>query len=252
MKPLRKKGFTYMEMTMDYLNKLDLNKLPIHIGIIMDGNGRWATKRGLPRTLGHKAGMKKVVEVVKAAYEAGIKYLTLYAFSTENWKRPELEIKGLMDLLVMYVNNELSELKKNNIKINILGDFYAFPKAVVNSLKQAVSETNNNDGMVLNIALNYGGREDIVQAVKKIIEADIKADEITEKTISNFLYTKNQPDVDFILRPSGEMRLSNFLLFQGAYAELYFTNTLWPDFSKDDFFKALYEYQNRERRFGGI
>lgn len=240
----------------DLSKMIDKNKLPVHIGIIMDGNGRWAQKRGMMRFYGHKAGVDTVKEVVKASRELGIKYLTLYAFSTENWKRPKEEVNFLMDLLVEYLSKEVDELNKNNVLINFIGDISVLPEKCKAEIDRAQNLTKNNSGLVLNIALNYGGRDEIVKAVKKIctkiLTKEFTIEEITEQTISENLYTKNQPDPDLIIRTSGEKRLSNFLLWQSAYSELWFTEVLWPDFGKENLIEAILYYQTRQRRFGGV
>ncbi|NLY08969.1 MAG: isoprenyl transferase [Tissierellia bacterium] len=233
-------------------NRIDINRLPLHVGIIMDGNGRWATRRGLPRPLGHREGMLRVVDIVRCASDLGIKHLTLYAFSTENWKRPKEEVEGLMSLLLVYISKRLEEIYKNNVKINVFGNMNDFSDNVQNALTRAMERTQENDGMVLNLALNYGGQQEIVRACKKIVEQGISADEISSKVFKDNLYSQGQPDLDLIMRPSGEQRLSNFMLFQAAYSEFYFTDVLWPDFTEDEFYKAIIEYQGRSRRFGGV
>lgn len=246
----------FRQKNRDLSDKIDKNKLPIHIGIIMDGNGRWAQKRGMMRFYGHKAGVNAVREVVKASRELGVKYLTLYAFSTENWKRPKEEVNFLMDLLVEYLSKEVDELNKNNVLINFIGDISVLPQKCKIEIDRAQNVTKNNSGLVLNIALNYGGRDEIIKAVKKIctkiLNNELSIEEITEQTISENLYTKNQPDPDLIIRTSGEKRLSNFLLWQSAYSELWFTEVLWPDFSKEHLIEAILYYQTRQRRFGGV
>lgn len=240
------------------IDMIDLNLLPTHIGIIMDGNGRWAKKRNLPRNFGHQEGMERVIEVVESASKIGIKYLTLYAFSTENWKRPGTEIEGLMKILVIYIRRELDKLHRNNVKLNILGDITKLPETPRLEVERAVEKTKNNTKMTLNIALNYGGRDEIIYGIKGFLNdlelGKITKDELNTKTFSNYLYTQGQPDVDLIIRPSGELRISNFLLYQMAYAELYFSDSdiLWPDFREENFYKAIIDYQKRSRRFGGI
>ncbi|ADD02462.1 undecaprenyl diphosphate synthase [Thermoanaerobacter mathranii subsp. mathranii str. A3] len=246
----------FKQKNKELTGKIDKNKLPTHIGIIMDGNGRWAQKRGMMRFYGHKAGVNAVREVVKACRELGIKYLTLYAFSTENWKRPKEEVNFLMDLLVEYLSKEVDELNKNNVLINFIGDISVLPQGCKTEIERAQNITKNNFGLVLNIALNYGGRDEIVKAVKKIctkvLNKELTIEGITEQTISDNLYTKNQPDPDLIIRTSGEKRLSNFLLWQSAYSEFWFTEVLWPDFKKEHLIKAILYYQTRQRRFGGV
>lgn len=241
---------------MNYYNRLDLDRIPRHVGIIMDGNGRWAKKRNMPRTLGHKEGAKRVVDIVETAYNLNIKSLTLYAFSTENWKRPEEEISKLMDLLAFYIKTQLQRIKKNNIKINVLGDYNVFPELIVKLIEDALQETKSNDKMILNIALNYGGQSEIVRAtkniVKDILNENILLEDINTQSFKNYLYTKGQDDLDLLVRPSGELRVSNFLLYQLAYSEFYFSNVLWPDFNEYEFYKAIYDFQNRNRRYGGL
>ncbi|MBU5669080.1 isoprenyl transferase [Peptoniphilus sp. MSJ-1] len=241
---------------MNYYDKLDFENIPSHIGIIMDGNGRWAKKRNLPRTFGHKEGTKRVIDIVETAYKLNIKSLTLYAFSTENWKRPEDEISKLMDLLAYYIKNQLEKIIKNNIKINVLGDYTKFPSSIVKLIDNALQRTESNDKMILNIALNYGGQTEIVDATKKIVkdigDNKISIDDINTETFKDYLYTKGQSDLDLLIRPSGEFRVSNFLLYQLAYSEFYFSDILWPDFNENEFYKAIYDYQNRNRRFGGL
>ena len=236
------------------LEKIDKDKLPKHIGIIMDGNGRWAKERNLPRTMGHRAGVETLKVIVRKASDIGIKYLTLYAFSTENWKRPAEEINALMSLLVEYLGSELNELHKNNVIVNSIGDISKLPLPCQKILYESKKKTKNNTGLTLNLALNYGSRDEIIKAVKEISSevksGNISIDDIDEKTIENHLYTKGMPDPDLIIRPSGELRISNFLLWQMAYSELYFSNIYWPDFKPEDLYKAIYDYQNRDRRFG--
>ncbi len=235
---------------------IDMNKLPNHIAIIMDGNGRWAKKRFLPRTAGHKAGVETVRTIIKECKRLGIKYVTLYTFSTENWKRPALEVETLMTLLQNYLKNEIEELNRNDVKLTAIGDIEKLPEPCLNELKRAIELTKDNKGPNLNLALNYGGRYDITNAVREIskdIENNkLSSDEITEETIKNYLSTKSIPDPDLVIRTSGEQRLSNFLLWELAYAELYFTDVYWPDFKEKDLQLAIYTYQNRDRRFGGL
>ncbi|MBW6409744.1 isoprenyl transferase [Clostridium weizhouense] len=235
---------------------LDMNNVPKHIAIIMDGNGRWAKKRNLPRSMGHKAGVETIRKIVKESKRLGVKYLTLYAFSTENWKRPKEEVNALMKLLVLYLKKEVDELNKNGVKINVLGDIEKFPTECKVNLERAMEITSKNVDINLNLALNYGGRDELVRAVKFIIkdleEAKIKTENINEELISNYIYTKGMPDPDLIIRPSGEQRISNFLLWQCAYSEFWYSDIAWPDFNEDDLQKAILDYQNRDRRFGGI
>lgn len=235
---------------------LDENNIPKHIAIIMDGNGRWAKKRKLPRTMGHKAGVETIRRVIKEAHILGIKYLTLYAFSTENWKRPDEEVSALMKLLVEYLRSELAELNKNGVVIKVSGDITKLPKEAQNEILEAIEVTKNNKGIVLNIAFNYGGRDEIIRAVKLLCEevkcGNINIENIDEEVFENFLYTKNIPDPDLIIRPSGEQRISNFLLWQCAYSEFWYSNVCWPDFKEEHLRKAIYDYQQRDRRYGGV
>ncbi len=237
------------------MNKnLDRNKLPKHVAIIMDGNGRWAAKNGLQRISGHDSGVKSVQEIVEEALDLNIPYLTLYAFSTDNWNRPQHEIGVLMNLLVKYLKSEFNKLIKNNIRLNTIGNISALPKLVQDEVKRVSEKTKNNEKMVLTIALSYGAREEIEDVVKKIAlevkNNTISIENVDQSIINRHLYTRNLPDVDLLIRTSGEQRLSNFLLWQIAYAELYFTKIYWPDFGKKDLHEALLNYQNRERRFG--
>ena len=238
------------------IKKLDKTRLPQHVGIIMDGNGRWAQKRGMPRVYGHKAGVNAVREVIRSCRELGIKYLTLYAFSTENWKRPKEEVDFLMDLLVEYLSKEVDELNKNNVVVKFIGDISRLPEKCQIEIEKAQKLTEKNTGLVVNLALNYGGRDEIVKATqnicKKVLNRELSPEDITEDTITQHLYTASQPDPDLIIRTSGEKRLSNFLLWQSAYSELWFTEVLWPDFKKRHLIEALLYYQTRKRRFGGV
>lgn len=240
----------------ELISKIDSQRLPKHIAIIMDGNGRWAKKRNMPRNFGHKEGMKRVVEIVETASQIGIKHLTLYAFSTENWKRPITEIEGLMKILVLYIRNELERLTNNNVKLQILGDISQLPELPRKEVERAIERTKDNNKMVLNIALNYGGRNEIIYGIKEYLKdielGNITVEDLNTEVFSNYLYTKGQPDPDLLIRPSGELRLSNFLLYQVAYSEFWFSDILWPDFTKEYLYKAIIDYQNRQRRFGGI
>ncbi|MDD5425888.1 MAG: isoprenyl transferase [candidate division Zixibacteria bacterium] len=231
-------------------------RLPVHIAIIMDGNGRWAAARNKPRTYGHEAGVKAVREVVKACSEIGIRYLTLYTFSVENWKRPKEEVDALMSLLTRTTLSEIEDLIKNDVKLITTGRINAFSSESREILKQAVHRTRNNKGLVLNLALNYGGRTEILDAVKAIVNiaktGNIEIADIDENFFAGFLYTANIPDPDLLIRTSGEMRISNFLLWQTSYTELHIINTLWPDFGRRELFEAVLDYQKRERRFGKI
>ena len=236
------------------LSKIDRNTMPNHIAIIMDGNGRWAKKRGLRREKGHQAGKKSVKKIIESCIELGIKYLTLYAFSTENWNRPKIEIDFLMQLLFLSLNDEFENLNKNNIKFNTIGNLERLPKKISNYLEKVKLETKGNSTLTLTLALSYGSRYELIDAMKeislKVKNNIISSKNIDETVINNHLYTRNLPDVDLLIRTSGEKRISNFLLWQIAYSELYFTEKLWPDFEKKDLYKALICYQNRERRFG--
>ena len=230
------------------------NRLPKHIAIIMDGNGRWAKKQGMARTFGHENGAKAVRRIVEGCAELGVENLTLYAFSTENWNRPKLEVKTLMRLLISSLKKEIKTLHENNIKLSTIGNLNTLPKNVYKELMEVIEKTRSNTRMTLTIALSYGSREELVSATKeisiKVKNNIISPEKIDESIINEHLYTRNLPDVDLLIRTSGEERISNFLLWQIAYAELYFTNTLWPDFSKEDLYNAIVEYQKRERRFG--
>lgn len=239
---------------------IDMDRIPQSIAVIMDGNGRWAKKRFLPRVAGHNAGMLAMKEIIKTASTIGVKHLTVYAFSTENWKRTEEEVSGIFKLLVKYVDSELEELHKNNVRVRILGDYSIIPEAAKNSIEKSLATTAENTGLQFNIALNYGSRAEIVRAVNRINEdirgGKLEADtEVTEELLSRYLYTGDEngniPDPDLIIRTSGEERLSNFLLWQSAYSEFAFTDVLWPDFTPEEFKRLIEVYQNRDRRFGG-
>lgn len=235
---------------------INLDKVPAHIAIIMDGNGRWAKSRFMPRTYGHKVGVETIRKVVKECSRLGVKYLTLYAFSTENWKRPKDEVSALMGLLVKYLRNELEELHKNNVKILTIGDISKLPQACIEELDHAKEKTKDNRGLVMSLALNYGGRNDLINAVKNIsqevVDGKISVEDIGDDLISSHLSTKESPDPDLVVRTSGEQRLSNFLLWELAYSEFYFTDIHWPDFDEKELQKAIFAYQSRDRRFGGI
>ncbi len=235
-------------------NTLDPKRLPRHLAIIMDGNGRWAKKRGMLRVFGHENGTKTVRTTVETCARLGIENLTLYAFSTENWNRPKLEVDTLMKLLVSSLKKELGTLQENNIRLNSIGSLDMLPETARKSLMEVIDMTKNNTRMTLTLALSYGSRDEILQAVRaisvKVKNNLILPDEINESTINNHLYTHNLPDVDLLIRTSGEHRISNFLLWQIAYAEMYFTDVLWPDFSEKELYDALADYQKRERRFG--
>lgn len=229
---------------------LDKQNLPLHIAITMDGNGRWAQKRNLPRTEGHEKGLKTVKRIVKKASDLGIKFLTLYIFSTENWKRTEQEVGFLMNLIHIHLVQELNFYRENNIKLNHLGNLSAFPKKIQNDILEAIDDTKDFNGMTLNLAINYGGRDEIVRGIKKIINQNIKSEEITEEFISKNLDMPQSPDVDLLIRTGGEHRLSNFLLWHIPYAEQFYTDTLWPDYSNEEFEKNIEEFTHRNRRFG--
>ena len=236
------------------MDRLIKEKLPHHIAIIMDGNGRWAKKRNLERIIGHQKGIESAREIAQLCREVGIRILTLYAFSVENWSRPKKEIEALMDLLKKYLKIELEELLKNDIRLMAIGNIQELPSPVASVLKEVIKKTKGCNGMILNLALSYGGRNEIIQAVRRIVkevkQGRLKEAEITEPTFSKYLFTKGLPDPDLLIRTSGEMRLSNFLLWQMAYTEIYVSEILWPDFKREDMIRALINYQNRERRFG--
>ena len=238
---------------------MEKRPFPAHVGIIMDGNGRWAKAHNVPRVMGHNAGMQSMKKIVIASSNLGVKYLTVYAFSTENWKRSTEEVNGIFKLIVKYVNSELEELDENNVHINIFGEYDMLPKASVDSINRMVDRLKDNDGLVFNIALNYGGRDEILRSVKELArecaEDGRDPSELTEDDISAHLYSGSAhfdvPDPDLIIRTSGEERMSNFLTWQAAYSELMFTDTLWPDFTPEEYKGMLEAYANRDRRFGG-
>ncbi|PJI10187.1 MULTISPECIES: isoprenyl transferase [Clostridium] len=238
---------------------IDFSNIPQHIAIIMDGNGRWAKKRNLPRTMGHKAGGETLRKIVKECSDIGVKYLTVYGFSTENWVRPKDEVNAIMKLIVEILKKYFEEMNKNNVIVNPIGDISGLPEACIKTLNNAKDKTKDNTGLMLNLALNYGGRNEIVNAVKnlfidydnnKISKNDIL--NLSEDKFSSYLYTGDIPDPDIIIRPSGEKRLSNFLLWQCAYSEFWYSNINWPDFSEADLHQAIRDYQNRDRRYGGV
>ncbi len=235
---------------------IDKNNIPQHIAIIMDGNGRWAKERGLPRSAGHRAGINRVKEIIKAASELGVKVVTLFAFSTENWSRPKKEINLLMRVLNNFLDREINELDKNNIRLMVIGQDKPTPQYLLAKIKKAKEMTKDNTGLIFVLALNYGSRQEIVDAVKKFTNAVIKdkanLEDLDMENFSNYLYTAGLPDPDLLIRTSGQMRISNFLLWQLSYAELYFPRKYWPDFGKEDLEKAIDIYQRRERRFGKI
>ena len=235
---------------------IDLNKLPKHVAIIMDGNGRWAKAKGMPRVFGHKGGVKGVRQATEAAAELGIKYLTLYAFSTENWKRPRKEIDSLMSLLISSINSETKTLIKNNVRLITIGDTKSLPKSVYEKLNEVIKNTAANTGLTLALALSYSSKWEIIEAVKEIaldaVNNKFSVDEINDNLFEKYLNTAGIPDPELLIRTGGEYRISNFLIWQLAYAEFYFTKKLWPEFCKNDLYEALIDYQNRERRFGKI
>ncbi|MTV47830.1 isoprenyl transferase [Heliobacillus mobilis] len=236
--------------------QIDPHRIPKHIAIIMDGNGRWAKRRGLPRVAGHRAGVESLRRVLEVCEDYNIAYLTVYAFSTENWKRPADEVNALFDLLVEYLHRELNTLHSKGVRIRAIGKIEDLPGGPRRELEKAIAKTANNTRLVLNVALNYGGRFEIVEAVKSIArlaaEGKVNPDQIDEKYMSQYLYTADVPDPDLLIRPSGELRLSNFLLWQSAYTEIWVTPTLWPDFGRKEMVQAIVDYQGRDRRFGGV
>ena len=238
------------------MRDIDFTNIPKHIGIIMDGNGRWAKNRFLPRIAGHKEGMNRVVDIVEECCKIGVRTLTLYAFSTENWKRPEEEVSGLMNILVVYINSQLKRILENNIIFRVIGDYSKLPSSIVKLLDNSIDKSKDNNGMVLNIALNYGGRAEIISSIKNwykdIEKGKLSLDELNEESFKKYLYTKENSDVDLMIRTGNEKRISNFLIYQLAYSEFYFTDVLWPEFYADDLYDAIYDFQNRNRRFGGI
>jgi len=234
--------------------ELDINNIPKHIAIIMDGNGRWAKKRGLSRSMGHREGSKTLKKIVEECYQLGVRYLTVYAFSTENWSRPKEEVDELMRLLLEYLRNAERELAGKKVRIRVIGEKTRLSEEIINEIKRVEKNTENVEGLDLIIALNYGGRQEIVEAVSKLVE-DVKAglvSKIDEEAISARLYTEGIPDPDLLIRTSGEMRLSNFLIWQSSYTEFYFCDVLWPDFSAANLREAIISYQGRQRRFGGV
>ena len=238
------------------MRDIDFTNIPKHIGIIMDGNGRWAKNRFLPRIAGHKEGMNRVVDIVEECCKIGVRTLTLYAFSTENWKRPEEEVSGLMNILVVYINSQLKRILENNIIFRVIGDYSKLPSSIVKLLDNSIDKSKDNNGMVLNIALNYGGRAEIISSIKNLYKdiekGKLSLDELNEESFKKYLYTKENADVDLMIRTGHEKRISNFLIYQLAYSEFYFTDVLWPEFYADDLYDAIYDFQNRNRRFGGI
>ena len=249
-------GIGKSQKNTEELTDISQIELPKHVGIIMDGNGRWAKKRGLPRSAGHKAGANNFRTITRYCSDIGIKYLTVYAFSTENWKRPSDEVSALMSLFKSYLNEALTDFKDDSIVVKFIGDKTGFNFELQDLIRENEEESANRDGMVLNIAMNYGSRAEITMAVKKIAEkvksGELSVEDITEQTVSDNLYTAFQPDPDLVIRPSGEYRISNFLLWQSAYTEYVIMDKLWPDFTKEDMNRALLEFANRNRRYGGV
>lgn len=245
-----------MDDSKPIMEKLKIHNMPKHIAIIMDGNGRWAECKGLPRIAGHWAGAETLKNIVSTCSKLKIQVLSVFAFSSENWKRPAEEVNLLMNLLLYYLKKEVDELHRNNVKIMITGDWEELPDRIAKQIKKSITKTQNNSGLVLNIALNYGARKEILLACKNIcsdvLKGNLLIDKIDEELFSRYLYTHGLPDPDLLIRPSGELRISNFLLWQIAYTELWFTEIFWPEFKPEDLLKAIYDYQTRERRFGGL
>ena len=237
-------------MAKNNLEKLE--KSPTHVAIIMDGNGRWAQQKGLPRVSGHRAGTENLREVIEASVEFGVQYLTIFAFSTENWTRPLDEVQGLMKIFRTMLDRELNNLHENGVQIRHLGCLDRIDDILKKKVQEAIELTKDNDKLILNVAFNYGGRDDILRAVKKCIDDGVDIENLDDELFGKYLYTADSPDPDLIIRTSGEFRLSNFLIWQGAYSEWYFTPTLWPDFGKDDLHLAIKAYNERERRYGGV
>ena len=227
-------------------------KVPTHVAIIMDGNGRWARERGLPRLAGHRAGTENLRRIIRASVEFGIKYLTIYAFSTENWARPADEVRGLMGIVEEMIDRELQELHENGVQLRHIGRLEGITPALQRKVRQAIDLTKDNTRLVLNVAFNYGGREEIINVIRAMIADGVSPDQVDESLVHRYLYTSESPDPDLIIRTSGELRVSNFLIWQGAYAELFCTPTYWPDFGRDELLLALQEYARRERRFGRV
>jgi undecaprenyl diphosphate synthase len=227
-------------------------KIPVHVAIIMDGNGRWARARGLPRLAGHRAGVDNLRRILEAAAEYGIQYLTIYAFSTENWERPQEEVRGLLNILEEVIDRELAELHKNGVQLRHIGRLERLSPKLQEKVRSAIELTKNNQRLILNVAWNYGGRDELVHAIRAMIREGLDPEQVTEETIEKHLFTAGCPDPDLIIRTSGEMRVSNFLIWQGAYSEWYLTPTFWPDFGPDELLAALQEYSSRERRYGRV
>jgi di-trans,poly-cis-decaprenylcistransferase len=237
---------------MKYEEMTDKSNIPTHIAIIMDGNGRWAKKRLMPRSVGHKAGADMLKRIVRKCNDMGVKYLTVYAFSTENWKRPDEEVSLLMGLIVTYLQKEVKEMNENNVRIGAIGDIEKLPKKAYDELKKAMDITKDNTGVVFSLALNYGFRDDLSHAIKNMMKENINIEDINDETVKKYLYTSYMPDPDLIIRTGGEIRLSNFMLYEASYSEFYFCDTLWPEFDEEQLCKAIYEYQQRDRRFGNV
>lgn len=229
-----------------------LTRVPQHVAIIMDGNGRWAAKRGLPRLAGHRAGTENLRRIIRASVEFGVKYMTIYAFSTENWGRPQEEVDGLMHILENVIDRELDELNREGVQLRHIGHLESLAPTLQEKVLEAVELTRNNDRLILNIAFNYGGRDEIVCAIKAMLQEGVKQEDITPELVSQYMFTAGVPDPDLIIRTSGEMRVSNFLIWQGAYSEWFVTPVYWPDFDRDEYFKALVEYGRRDRRYGRL
>jgi undecaprenyl diphosphate synthase len=236
----------------DLISPISGGRVPRHVAVIMDGNGRWATQRGLPRAAGHRAGTENIRRVIERFADHGTQYLTLYAFSTENWTRPAREVRMLIRLLRFFLRREVDNLHKNGIQLHLLGQVVTLPVGLQKLVSGAIDLTSENDRMVLNICFSYGGRDDVMLAVQQIVRDEVPASEITEELISSYLYTSGMPDPDLLIRTAGDQRISNFLIWQSAYAELYFTDTYWPDFGREDIDIALAEYGRRKRKFGGL
>lgn len=236
----------------DLISPISGGRIPRHVAIIMDGNGRWATQRGLPRAAGHRAGTENIRRVIERFADHGVQYLTLYAFSTENWNRPQREVRALIRLLRYFIRRELDNLHRNGIRLQMLGHIETLPEWLQQQVRDAIALTRENDRMVLNICFSYGGRDDIVMAIRGMLADGVRAEEVTEELVSRYLMTAGMPDPDLVIRTAGEQRISNFLLWQSAYAELYFTDTYWPDFGREDTDIALAEYGRRKRKFGGL
>jgi len=236
----------------DLISPISGGRVPRHVAIIMDGNGRWATQRGLPWAAGHRAGTENIRRVIERFADHGVQYLTLYAFSTENWNRPQREVRALIRLLRYFIRRELNNLHRNGISLRMLGHIETLPEWLQQQVRDAIELTRDNDRMVLNICFSYGGRDDIVMAIREMMAEGVKPEDVTEALVARYLMTRGMPDPDLVIRTAGEQRISNFLLWQAAYAELYFTDTYWPDFGREDTDIALAEYGRRKRKFGGL